>query len=453
MNPLILQLRKVILGLDGGLSDGQLLERFVAERDEAAFAALVRRHGPMVQRVCRHVVGDEHDAEDAFQATFLVLARKAGSIVPREAVANWLCGVAFRTGQAGRAARLRRRAREQQVVELPHPAVRPPADPDFVPLLDRELNRLPEKFRLPIILCGLEGRGRKEVAAQLALPEGTLASRLDTARRLLAKRLARYGVAISAAAAVLALPKDGLAATPPELVAAAVRAGLTKAPAAVAALAGGALRAAPWLRVKVAAALLTVAALGVGAGVAAWRTMPPAPVAQATAEVRSEAAPAEPPRDEKPEERPQEAPVAHREQTDADRLQGVWSVVLLERDGRPTPLSEEAGKHLVFVKDDKVMTHVLRAQEGRGYVTATVRLDTTTNPKTIEVLHGGGLLWEGIYRLDEDTMKLCVVPAGYRRPTMFATAADAPPVLVILKRDGGVVWDIEKWQRALAQKS
>ena len=186
MNPLILQLRKVILGLDGGLSDGQLLERFVAERDEAAFAALVRRHGPMVQRVCRHVVGDEHDAEDAFQATFLVLARKAGSIVPREAVANWLCGVAFRTGQAGRAARLRRRAREQQVVELPHPAVRPPADPDFVPLLDRELNRLPEKFRLPIILCGLEGRGRKEVAAQLALPEGTLASRLDTARRILA---------------------------------------------------------------------------------------------------------------------------------------------------------------------------------------------------------------------------------------------------------------------------
>src|SRR5262249_55067199 len=236
MNPLIVQLRKVILGLDGGgLSDGQLLERFVAERDEAAFEALVRRHGPMVQRVCRHVVGDEHDAEDAFQATFLVLARHADSGGRGGASASGWGGAASRRGGGGGAARLRRRAREQQVVELPHPAARPPAEPDFVPLLDRELNRLPEKFRLPIILCGLEGRGRKEVAAQLALPEGTLASRLDTARRLLAKRLARYGVAISAAAAVPALPEGRLAAAPPELVAAAVRAGLTKAPAAVAA--------------------------------------------------------------------------------------------------------------------------------------------------------------------------------------------------------------------------
>src|SRR5262245_18581075 len=109
MNKFILQLRKVILGRDGGsLSDGQRLEQFIAERDEAAFAALVRRRGPMVLRVCQYVVGDEHDAEDAFLATFLVLARKAESIVPRDAVGNWLCGVAFRTGQAGRAARLRR---------------------------------------------------------------------------------------------------------------------------------------------------------------------------------------------------------------------------------------------------------------------------------------------------------------------------------------------------------
>jgi uncharacterized protein (TIGR03067 family) len=211
------------------------------------------------------------------------------------------------------------------------------------------------------------------------------------------------------------------------------------------------LRTAPWLRVKVAAALLVVAALGAGAGVAAWPAHPAAPVEE-TAVAPGEAAPVEAKADEKPPEAPAEAPVAHRELTDADRLQGVWSVVLLERDGRAAPLPEEAGKHLVFVKDDKVMTHVLRTQEGPGYVTATVRLDTTTNPKTIEVLHGGGLLWEGIYRLDEDTMKVCVVPAGHQRPTAFATAANAPPVLVVLKRDG-VVWDIEKWQRALAQKS
>src|SRR5439155_15043910 len=134
------------------------------------------------------------------------------------------------------------------VVDLPHPAVQPPGDPEMIPLLDRELNRLPEKFRLPIILCGVEGRGRKEVAAQLSLPEGTLASRLDTARRLLAKRLARYGVAISAAAVVLAVPKDGLAHTPASVVAATVQAGMSNAPAAGLAPANGVLGAATWLR-------------------------------------------------------------------------------------------------------------------------------------------------------------------------------------------------------------
>jgi RNA polymerase sigma-70 factor (ECF subfamily) len=446
MNNLIFQLRKVILGRDGAnLKDGQLLERFVAERDEAAFEMLVRRHGPMVLRVCRHVVGDEHDAEDAFQATFLVLARKAETIVPRDHVSNWLCGVAFRTGQAARAARLRRRTREQQVVDLPHPAVQPTGDPEMIPLLDRELNRLPEKFRLPIILCGVEGRGRKEVAAQLSLPEGTLASRLDTARRLLAKRLARYGVAISAAAAVLAVPKEGLAHTPPSLVTATVQAGMSKAPPAVAALANGVLRAAAWLRLKVAAAVILFALIGAGSGLAAWQaarpTEPPDSPSSATLS------------EEKPVATQVETKIAQHELTEVERLQGVWNVVLLERDGEIVPLSEKAGKHLVFVQDDKVMTHVLRVQEGRNYVTATVRLDTTTNPKTIEVLHGGGLLWEGIYLLEEDTMKVCVVPTGHKRPTTFTTAANSPPMLVILKRDGSIVWDMAKWQKAVEEQS
>jgi RNA polymerase sigma-70 factor (ECF subfamily) len=437
----------MLLGLDGGgLSDGQLLELFIAERDEAAFAALVRRHGPMVLRVCRHVVGDVHDADDAFQATFLVLARKARSVDPRDAVGNWLCGVAFRTGQAARAARLRRQTRERRLVELPHPATPPPAEPDFLPLLDRELNRLPEKFRLPIILCGLEGRGRREVAAQLALPEGTLASRLDTARRLLAKRLARRGIAISGAAAALARPKDGLAA-PPELVTAAARAALTQPPGPVAALASGVLRAAPWMRAKVAAAVLSVAALAVGAGFVPWRAAFPGPEAVAVAPDQ-----APPPHAQRAGDAA-EAPVAHHEPTDAERIQGVWSVVLLERDGQAATLPANVGEHLVFVQDDKVMTYVLRADKGRGYVTATVRLDATTEPKTITVLHGGGLLWEGIYLLDEDTMTVCLVPAGHERPRTFATAADQPPVLVVLKRDGSVVWDLEKWQKALAQKS
>lgn len=440
MNNFILQLRQMVLGRDGGpLSDGQLLERFIADRDEAAFEALVHRHGPMVLRVCRHVVGDEHDAEDAFQATFVVLARKAETVEPRERVCNWLCGVAFRTGQAARSARLRRRAHERHVANLPHPAVPPNGDPDILPLLDRELNRLPEKFRLPIILCGVEGRGRKEVAAQLRLPEGTLASRLNTARRLLAKRLARYGVAISAAAAVLALPKDGLAQMHPSLVAAALQAGTKEGPAAVLALANSVLMARLWRRWTVTVTLLLAAFVGAGGGLAAWQAhhkvsqpQPINPVSQISP------APAK--------------PAAH-EPTDFDRLQGVWDVVLVERDGEPMPLTEKAGKRLVFVQDDKVMTHVLRVQDGHNYVTATVRLDTSTNPKTIEVLHGGGRLWEGIYLLDEDTMKVCVVPSGHQRPTTFSTAANSPPMLLILKRDGSIVWDKAKWQKAVEEPS
>ena len=444
MKNFILQLRKVLLGRYGGnLSDGQLLESFIAKRDEAAFEELVRRHGPMVLRICRHVVGDEHDAEDAFQATFLVLVRKPESIVPRDHVSNWLCGVAFRTGQAARTARLRRRARERQLGDVPHLAAVPAAEPDLLPLIDRELNRLPEKFRLPIILCGMEGRGRKEVAAALSVPEGTLASRLDTARRRLAKRLARYGVAISAAATFLAPSKDGLAQAPPALVAATVRAGMATPSPAVLALANGVLQAALWLRAKTAAAVVLLVLFGVGSGVAAWQ-MNRADVGQTFA-LAHNAAPAPNTADPAPSARP--------ELTDEERLQGVWNVLWLEQDGAAVPVTEKTGKHLVFVKDDQVMTHFLRVQEGHGYVTVTVRLNTTTTPKTIEVLHGGGRLWEGIYVLEEDTMKVCVVPFGYKRPTTFVTAANEAPVLVILKRDNSIVWDKAKWQKAVEEQS
>ena len=187
--------------------------------------------------------------------------------------------------------------------------------------------------------------------------------------------------------------------------------------------------------------------LASGGGVAAWQTVRP--------DARPpENAPSVTSSGETPAERPAEPKVAaQRQPTDVERLQGVWNVVLLERDGEPVPLTEKASKHLVFVKDDKVMTHFLRVQEGPGYVTATVRLDTTTNPKTIEVLHGGGRLWEGIYLLEEDTMKVCIVPIGHKRPTTFATAANEPPMLVILKRDGSMVWDMAKWQKAVEEHS
>ncbi len=198
----------------GELTDGELLAQFVATRDEAAFAALVRRHGPMVLSVCRRMLHHTHDAEDCFQATFLVLARKAAT-VKRESVGSWLYAVAYRTSLESRAVNARRRARERQVQDMPHPEVRPPEAQDWRPWLDQELNRLPEKYRAAIVLCDLEGRSRKEAARLLRLSEGTLSSRLARGRRLLAQRLAPHGLSLPAAVLAAALSASAASAQVP----------------------------------------------------------------------------------------------------------------------------------------------------------------------------------------------------------------------------------------------
>src|SRR6516165_8224025 len=172
------------------LSDGQLLTDYLGRRDEAALAALVHRHGAMVWGVCRRVLRHYHDAEDAFQATFLVLVRKAASIAAPELLANWLYGVAYQTARKARATSATRTARERQVAEMPEPAaVEPDPWPHLQPLLDQELSRLPAKYRSVVVLCDLQGKTRKEAARQLACPDGTVAGRLARARRMLAQRL------------------------------------------------------------------------------------------------------------------------------------------------------------------------------------------------------------------------------------------------------------------------
>lgn len=197
----IQHLRRIALLHNGaGLTDGKLLECFIEHRDEAAFAALVKRHGPMVWGVCHRLL-DHHEAEDAFQATFLVLIRKAASIKPREMVGNWLYGVAHRTALQARRTATRRRAKEKQVKEMPETEdVQQDLWDDLRPLLDQELSRLPDKYRAVIVLCDLEGKTRKETAQQLGCPEGTVAGRLVRARSMLAKRLARHGLALSSGA-------------------------------------------------------------------------------------------------------------------------------------------------------------------------------------------------------------------------------------------------------------
>jgi RNA polymerase sigma factor (sigma-70 family) len=188
----------------GGLTDGQLLEMFLKKSDDAAFEALLRRHGPMVLEVCRRLLPNETDAEDAFQSTFLVFVRKASSVFPREMVANWLFGVARLTALKLKASVAKRSRRERQVSDMPEPESMPvKTDGELHSLIERELSRLPERYRAPLILCDLEGRTRKEAARQLGWPEGSLSSRLSRARAMLAKRLARYGLAESAGSVAL----------------------------------------------------------------------------------------------------------------------------------------------------------------------------------------------------------------------------------------------------------
>src|SRR5262245_16186154 len=205
---------------DPAETDGRLLGRFVQTRDEAAFRELVRRLGPMVLGVCRRIAGDHHSTEDAFQATFLVLARRAADVAPREAVRGWLHGVAVRTAQKACVMSARRRARELPVPAVPNrPAAEPDAaDPETLRVLDEEIGRLPDHLRAAVALCELEGVSRRDAAARLGVAEGTLSSRLAKARTVLAGRLRGRGVALTAAGLCAALGRLASAAVPARLL-------------------------------------------------------------------------------------------------------------------------------------------------------------------------------------------------------------------------------------------
>src|SRR5262245_10242653 len=211
--------RAVLLRGEAGLTDGELLESFLSRRDAAAMEVLVRRHAPMIWGVCRRVLGNPHDAEDAFQATFLVLVRRAASIASRELLANWLYGVAHQTALKARATTARRNGRERQVTVMPEPAVAgQDVWDDLGPLLDEELSRLPDKHRAVVVLCDLEGKSRKDAAGQFGLPEGTVASRLTRARSMLAKRLTQRGVAMSGGSLAAVLLRNAASAAVPTSV-------------------------------------------------------------------------------------------------------------------------------------------------------------------------------------------------------------------------------------------
>jgi RNA polymerase sigma factor (sigma-70 family) len=176
------------------MTDRNLLERFVTTNDPEAFRVLIERHGPMVLGVCRTVLREPHDVEDAFQSTFVALARRAGTITHRDTIAPWLHRVAFRLSAKARRKARRDRARER--IRPDFGMERPSRPPDLflMPVLREEVSRLPDSYRLPVVLCYLEGKTNEEAAAQLRCPVGTIKGRLSRARRTLRDRLSRRGV-------------------------------------------------------------------------------------------------------------------------------------------------------------------------------------------------------------------------------------------------------------------
>jgi RNA polymerase sigma factor (sigma-70 family) len=258
-------------------SDAQLLEAFLARRDEEAIAALVRRHGPMVLGVCRRVLRHTQDAEDAFQATFLVLVRKASSLRSELRLGNWLYGVAYRTAMKARAMRAKRQIKERRASAAAECASEAQCTWDgLLDHLDAELSRLPEKYRVPVVLCELQGTPRKKAARLLGLPEGTLSWRLARARKLLAARLARHRVALPAGALLAVCADRTSACVPPSLLAAVTRASVVAAAgqplgagmvsARVISLTEGVLKAMLLTKLKVVGTLLLAVSLTAATG-------------------------------------------------------------------------------------------------------------------------------------------------------------------------------------------
>jgi RNA polymerase sigma factor (sigma-70 family) len=304
LNRVLQRLREAAAGSRGGaLADGELLDLFLLRRDEAAFAELVHRHGPMVLGVCRRVLRNAADADDAFQATFLILIRRADAVRPRCQVGAWLHGVAYRTALEARRSAAKRLQKEASAVPRSDPAEDVWAE--LRPVLDQELARLPDKYRVPLLTCDVEGKTRKEAAAQLGWPEGTVASRLSRARALLSRRMTRRGLALPGAAVLAASRRP--ACVSPVLAQCTVQASMSVAAgkaatgiasAKVIALMQGVMRAVLFSQLKIAAGvLLTLAA--VGAGVMAYCLSTPLP-AQSNSVPKLAGVSADSPKDDAP---------------------------------------------------------------------------------------------------------------------------------------------------------
>ncbi len=286
LHPLLHYLRRLSGGRagDSALDDAQLLHRFASQRDESAFTTIVQRYGAMVWSLCVRRLGETPEAEDAFQATFLVLVRKAASLHGAQPLGPWLYGVAYRTALKLRGRRARQAAREAALPEQIAEDRPEPIWSDLRPILDEEIQRLPTKYRLPVLLCYLQGLSCEEAAGRLGCAKGTVFSRLSRAREILRPRLLRRGLDVSAGALAVVLAENAALRAMPSvalreitirtslLLAAGTASQTLSAPLAV--LVEGVLRSMFLSKVKIAVIIvLAVGIVGSGAGFVAHRTL------------------------------------------------------------------------------------------------------------------------------------------------------------------------------------
>jgi RNA polymerase sigma factor (sigma-70 family) len=394
-------------------TDERLLRELVASQDAGAFAAIMRRHGGMVSGVCRRVLGREQDVEDAFQATFIVLLRKAHSLNRPNLLGNWLYGVAYRISSKIRSANIRQRAREAPMVDLPAPEADDDASwRDLRPVFDDELRRLPQRYRRPIVLFYLEGKSAEEVATALGLPRGTVLSQLARARERLRMRLSRRNLALGVGvfASLLERMASPDAAVPDRLL----DLGMQTLPASGAGVSVHAqLLAQQVLSETLRRSLWTIgsplfaALLAPCVGFLSYNAVrvPPvavAPVAVVQAEARS----------------------------NPEGLQGDWQVVAVEQGGRVLRKDQFPFASLI-IRDDTIVHeggphHLLKAR---------FRLHPEQQPKALDMESEGyhGDVYYAIYTLEGDTLTICR-PDDATRPTEFASSPGSNALLYTAKR-------------------
>jgi RNA polymerase sigma-70 factor (ECF subfamily) len=412
------RLREAALRQDGApLSDGELLERFITRREEAAFEALMRRHGAMVLGVCRRLLHNEADAEDAFQATFLVLATKAAGVRPRALVGNWLYGVARHTALKAKAMTHRRCQREREAGARRTPQPAEDSGQELQMALDQELSALPEKYRAPLILCELEGKTIQAAARQLDWPQGTMATRLRRGRALLGRRLLRYGLAAGGgigaqvqASAAAGVPARLLVST--VQAATSVVAGQAAAvgliSARVVALKEGVVKAMLLTKLKtMTTVILAVALLGGGGVLVTLRSWAGEPQ-DVPGETRADGRVPDDQKAKSDRERFQRldrellmavVDADQKAKSDKGLLQGTW-VEESRGAGEGEQVAENDRWQLVFDGDKVSWVH--RGKEREGICT----LDPDRKPKEIDLtLANPTLVLNGIYELNGDTLK------------------------------------------------